>query len=155
MFAIRRADKNDDPAILGLWAQLIQYHRSIEAFRSQRWQIPPEEAIRPPLTAAWEQPGTRAAFVAEAEGKVLGFVYTELKEGGHCPANINALFVQADGRSGGAGQGLLDAALDWCRSHGASEVSLDCIWPNDLARRFYEKRGFQPLLVTYVLKSER
>ena len=110
---------------------------------------------RPLLTAAWEQPESRAAFVAKAEGKVLGFVYAELKEGGHCPANINALFVQADGRSRGAGQALLDAALDWCRSHAASEVSLDCIWPNDLARRFYEKRGFQPLLVTYVLTSER
>jgi len=97
---------------------------------------------------------TRAAFIAETEGRAFGFVYAELKEAGHCPANINALFMQADERSGEAGQALLDVALDWCRGHGANEVSLDRIWPNDLARRFYENRRFRPLLVTYVLQFE-
>jgi GNAT superfamily N-acetyltransferase len=136
MFVIRRADKHDEPLILSLWAQLIEYHRSIEVFRPVRWQIPPEDAIRPLLTTAWEHPETRVAFVAETEGRALGFVYAELKEAGHCPANINALFVQSDGRSRGAGQALLDVAL------------------NDLARRFYENRRFRPLLVTYVLQLE-
>jgi GNAT superfamily N-acetyltransferase len=154
MFVIRRADKHNEPLILCLWAQLIEYHRSIEVFRPVRWQIPPEDAIRPLLTAAWEHPETRVAFVAETEGPALGFVYAELKEAGHCPANINALFVQSDGRSRGAGQALLDVVLDWCQAHGANEVSLDCIWPNDLARRFYENRKFRPLLVTYVLQLE-
>ena len=132
----------------------MKYHRSIEAFRPKRWQIAPEEAIRPLLAAAWDHPETRAAFVAETEGRAFGFIYAELKEAGHCPANINALFVQADERSGEAGQALLDVALDWCRGHGANEVSLDRIWPNDLARRFYENRRFRPLLVTYVLQFE-
>src|SRR5262249_20694961 len=89
-----------------------------------------------------------------AEGRVLGFVYTQIKEAGHCPANIDALFVTGDERSRGAGQALLNAALEWCRAHGAHEVSLDCIWPNDLARRFYATRGFRPLLVTYVRHLE-
>ena len=118
MFTVRRADRNDDAGILGLWMRLIEYHRSIEAFRPQRWQIAPEEAFRPLLAAAWEHPETRAAFVAETEGRAIGFVYAELKEVGHCPANINALFVQTDERSRGAGQALLDVALDWCREHG-------------------------------------
>jgi len=154
MFGIRKAEKGDGFAVLKLWTQLIEYHRSIEVFRPKRWQIAPEEAIRPLLAAAWGNPETRAAFVAETEGLAIGFVYAELKEVGHCPANINALFVQADERSRGAGQALLDVALDWCREHGANEVSLDCIWPNDLARRFYENRRFRPLLVTYVLQLE-
>jgi len=154
MFGIRKAEKGDGFAVLKLWTQLIEYHRSIEVFRPKRWQIAPEEAIRPLLAAAWEHPETRAAFVAETEGRAIGFVYAELKEVGHCPANINALFVQTDERSRGAGQALLDVALDWCREHGANEVSLDCIWPNDLARRFYENRSFLPLLVTYVLQLE-
>src|SRR5215472_9206091 len=154
MFGIRRAKDNDEEIVLRLWKQLIDYHRSIEAFRPERWRRPPEEAIRPLLTAAWEQPETRAAFVAETEGRVLGFVYTQHKESGHCPAYIDALFVEADERSGGAGQALLDAALGWCRAHGANEVSVDCIWPNELARRFYETRSFRPLLITYVLRLE-
>ena len=152
MFAIRKADGNDEDIVLGLWKQLIDYHRSIEAFRPERWDVPPEEVIRPILTAAWENPESRAAFVAEEEGRVSGFVYTQLKQAGHCPANIDALLVEGNDRSRGAGQALLDAALNWCREHGAREVSLDCIWPNDLARRFYENRGFRPLLITYVLK---
>ena len=154
MFTIRRADRNDDAGILGLWTRLIEYHRSIETFRPKRGQIAPEEAIRPLLTAAWEYPETRAAFVVETKGRAFGFVYAELKETGHCPANINALFVQADERSHGAGQALLDVALDWCHKLGANEVSLDCIWSNHLARRFYEKRRFRPLLVAYVLQLE-
>jgi GNAT superfamily N-acetyltransferase len=154
MFAIRRAIDNDQQVILDLWTQLIEYHRSIEAFRPERWKIPPEEAIRPLLTAAWEDPKNRAAFVAETEGRALGFVYTELKEAGHCPGNINALFVRGDERTHGAGQALLDAGLKWCRRKGANQISLDCIWPNDIARRFYEKRGFRPLLITYVLQLE-
>jgi len=152
MFGIRKAEKGDGFVVLKLWTQLIEYHRSIEVFRPKRWQIAPEEAIRPLLAAAWEHPETRAAFVAETEGRAIGFVYAELKEIGHCSANINALFVHADERSRGAGQALLDVALDWCREHGANEVSLDCIWPNDLARSFYEHRSFRPLLVTYVLQ---
>jgi len=154
MFGIRKAEMGDGFAVVTLWTHLIEYHRSIEAFRPKRWQIAPDKAIRPLLAAVWEHPETRAAFVAETDGRAFGFVYAELKEAGHCPANINALFVQADERSRGAGQALLDAALDWCREHGANEVSLDCIWPNDLARRFYEKRRFRPLLVTYVLELE-
>jgi len=152
MFRIRKAEKGDGFVVLKLWTQLIEYHQSIEVFRPKRWQIAPEEAIRPLLAAAWEHPETRAAFVAETEGRAIGFVYAELKEIGHCSANINALFVHADERSRGAGQALLDVALDWCREHGANEVSLDCIWPNDLARSFYEHRSFRPLLVTYVLQ---
>jgi GNAT superfamily N-acetyltransferase len=154
VFVIRKADKHDEAVILSLWKQLIDYHRSIEAFRPERWKRPPEEVIRPLLTAAWEQPESRAAFVAETEGRALGFVYTQLKEAGHCPANIDALLVEANDRSRGTGQALLDAALNWCRAHGANEVSLECIWPNDLARRFYENRRFRPLLITYVLQLE-
>jgi GNAT superfamily N-acetyltransferase len=154
MFLIRKANKDDEPTILSLWTQLIEYHRSIEAFRPARWDRLPDEVIRPLLTAVWEQPESRAAFVANTEGRVLGFVYTQIKEAGHCPANIDALFVTGDERSRGAGQALLDAALEWCRAHGANEVSLDCIWPNDLAHRFYENRGFRPLLITHVLQLE-
>lgn len=154
MFVIRKADRNDEDIVLGLWKKLIDYHRSIEAFRPERWDDSPDEIIRPILTAAWENPERRAAFVAEDEGRVSGFVYTQLKEVGHCPANIDALLVERNNRSRGAGQALLDAALNWCRAHGVHEVSLDCIWPNDLARRFYENRKFRPLLITYVLKLE-
>jgi len=154
MAVIRWAGKQDEMVILNLWTRLIEYHRSIEAFRPERWKIPPEDAIRPLLTTAWELPESHAAFVAQSAGKIFGFVYTGLTKQDHCPAKINALFVDADERSHGVGQALLDAALDWCRARGAAEVSLDCIWPNNLARRFYENRRFRPLLVTYVLQPE-
>jgi GNAT superfamily N-acetyltransferase len=105
-------------------------------------------------SAAWERPETHAAFVADTEGRVLGFVYTQIADAGHCAANINALFATGEERGHGAGQALLNAALEWCRAHVAHEVSLDCIWPNDLARRFYENRGFRTLLITYVRQLE-
>jgi GNAT superfamily N-acetyltransferase len=154
VFAIRKADKNDEEMVLSLWKQLIDYHRSIEAFRPKRWDRPPEEVIRPLLTAAWEHPENRVAFVAEEEGRGFGFVYAQQKEVGHCPANIDALLVEQSRRTRGAGQALLDAALNWCCTQGSNEVSLDCIWPNDLAREFYESRGFRPLLITYVVQVE-
>jgi hypothetical protein len=75
MAVIRRAGKPDEMVILNLWTRLIEYHRSIEAFRPERWKIPPEDAIRPLLTTAWELPESHAAFVAQSAGKVFGFVY--------------------------------------------------------------------------------
>ena len=152
MIAIRRADRKDEEIVLRLRKELIAYHRSIEALRPERWERAPEQVIRPLLIAAWENPDERVAFVADAEGREVGFVYAQLKNSGHCPANIDALLVEDRERGHGAGQALLDAALNWCRAHNVHEVSLDCIWPNDLARQFYERRDFKPLLVTYVLK---
>jgi len=32
--------------------------------------------------------GTHAAFVADTEGRVLDFVYTQIADAGHCAANI-------------------------------------------------------------------
>ena len=71
MFRIRKAEKGDGFVVLKLWTQLIEYHRSIEMFRPKRWQIAPEEAIRPLLAAAWEHSETRAAFVAEPNAEQL------------------------------------------------------------------------------------
>ena len=56
MFGIRKAEMGDGFAVVTLWTHLIEYHRSIEAFRPKRWQIAPEEAIRPLLAAAWDHP---------------------------------------------------------------------------------------------------
>ena len=47
MFVIRKADRNDEDIVLGLWIKLIDYHRSIEDFRPERWDRSPEEVIRP------------------------------------------------------------------------------------------------------------
>lgn len=155
VLTIRRAEVRDAEAVQELWKELIRYHRSIEAFRPERWDRPADEVIGPRLAAVWEDPEHQAIFVAEQDGQPLGFVCTQLREGGPCPGNIDTLVVEAGERGQGVGRALLDAALSWCRANGAHEVSLDCIWPNRLARRFYESQGFRPLLVTYVWTSDR
>jgi hypothetical protein len=53
-----------------------------------------EEVIPPLVAATWEHPEHQAIAVAEQDGRALGFILTQLKEDGHCPAKIETLVVR-------------------------------------------------------------
>jgi GNAT superfamily N-acetyltransferase len=52
---------------------------------------------------------------------------------------VTNVYVQPHARRNGIAGRLLQAALDYCRAHGAYSIIL---WPTDESRSLYERRGF-------------
>lgn len=69
-------------------------------------------------------------------------------------AYITSVFVAPDGRGGGTGAGLLEAALAYCREQGVDSVVL---WPSARSRTLYARSGFEtpPDMMELVLDDGR
>jgi GNAT superfamily N-acetyltransferase len=93
-----------------------------------------------------------AIFVAEMEGKVVGFVEVYLHQDeiqpltvAHRYGYVQSLSVSAPYRKMGCGKALIQAAHDWAKEQGATEIQLE---PWEFAEGpllFYEKLGYHTL----------
>jgi ribosomal protein S18 acetylase RimI-like enzyme len=96
-----------------------------------------------------------AILVAEAgQGQVVGLLTMSqrwtLWHAGPC-ALIEELVVDEGARRQGIGRALIQAALDWARAQGCSEVELSTEPDNLKAQAFYRRLGFEStaLLLEY------
>ena len=142
---IRPATQDDAPAAVGLMAQLAEFGHG---------QVDPgvEERFRTMI----ESP-QYAILVADAgQGQVVGLLTMSqrwtLWHTGPC-AFIEELVVDEGGRRQGIGRALLQAALDWAKAQGCSEVELSTEPDNLKAQAFYRRLGFESiaLLLEYEL----
>lgn len=85
-------------------------------------------------------------WVVEANGGIGGQLWVELVEKIPNPAPelerhayITNVYVSAVARGSGAGEGLLEAALAFCRAECVDSVVL---WPTDRSRSLYARHGF-------------
>lgn len=62
--------------------------------------------------------------------------------------NIENFYVKPDFRGSGIGGRLMDEMGSWFRSQGATHMSVSIFAPNDRARKFYERYGFEPRMIT-------
>jgi GNAT superfamily N-acetyltransferase len=153
MVEVRSATPADEEAIVSLWVGLLLYHRSIEKNRPRRWQRPADTwqaNLLDRLRAAWRDPERHAVFVALIQDEIVGFIRTHLDAEGPLPAHIDTLFVAERHRGAGVGRALMRTAERWCLEHGADEIGVEFIAPNDDARLSYERLGYKPFLVTYM-----
>ncbi|SFR44813.1 Ribosomal protein S18 acetylase RimI [Robiginitalea myxolifaciens] len=84
-------------------------------------------------------------FVAEDEGKLLGFMQLYPSFSTVSLERVwilNDLFVAATARSQGIGQSLLRAAQDFCREQGAKGLALETGVENP-AQKLYESLGWE------------
>lgn len=84
-------------------------------------------------------------WAAMVEGQIVGQVWVHLIEKIPNPlaelenhAYITNLYVQENAR-GGMGNGLMDIALAWCW---AQEIDTVILWPTELSRTLYQRKGF-------------
>jgi GNAT superfamily N-acetyltransferase len=91
------------------------------------------------------------AWVAEADGRLVGCVWLQLVErvphpnlarGERPIAYLTNMYVEPELRDAGLGRRLLDVAVEAARSDEADGVVL---WPSDRSRPFYERAGFRGL----------
>ena len=82
-----------------------------------------------------------AVLVAASECEVSGYITMHLDAGTR--ARIGLVGVAEASRGRGFGRQLLDAALDWCDSHGRTCISVATQARNVPGVRLYEQAGFQ------------
>lgn len=139
---IRDATSADWPAVATLLAQLG---------RPDVRGTPQETPARRLFQSYLERPDT-AALVADADGKVVGFVNVEYRQRLNYPSSqgwIAELIVDEGRRSAGVGKALLQEAEALARSAGCWGVALESAnWRGD-AHRFYEREGWNQTALAF------
>jgi [ribosomal protein S18]-alanine N-acetyltransferase len=85
-------------------------------------------------------PLQRAGFVAEAEGRLLGFSAGKMIAG---VCELESIAVSEENRGQGIGLALFEALTYWARTRGAVRVELEVRASNYRAIKLYEKIGLR------------
>jgi ribosomal-protein-alanine N-acetyltransferase len=85
-------------------------------------------------------PLLRAGFVAEAEGRMLGFSVGKLVAG---VSELESIAVSPESRGRGIGRALLEAVANWAQAKGAARVELEVRASNNRAIKLYEQAGMR------------
>jgi ribosomal protein S18 acetylase RimI-like enzyme len=144
---IRPASEDDAPAAVKLMAQLAEFgHGQVNSGVEDRFRA----MLRLPQYAI---------FVAEdGKGQVVGLLSVSqrwtLWHAEPC-ALIEELVVDERTRRQGIGHALIEAALDWAKGQGCSEVEVSTEQDNAGAQAFYQRIGFESvaLLLEYELEE--
>ena len=105
-----------------------------------------------PREVAWramiesDAEGGAPAWIAEREGRVIGFVASGPPRGEDVPlpaAEVYAIYVMPESWRSGAGTALLAAAVDHWRALGTTTLVLWVLEANTQGRAFYEALGWQ------------
>jgi GNAT superfamily N-acetyltransferase len=140
---LRQIVTDDVPAV----AELI-----VAAWQAAYRGIIPDEMLdgmsAPEIAAAWRQilaEGHRTVLVAEADGKVCGFVgFGKARDDDLDPvqvAEVYGIYVHPAWWGRGAGRALFEAAIVWLRENGYLYLVLWTMRDNARAREFYERMG--------------
>lgn len=133
---IRPAEERDIPAM----AVLRSYHWETAAFWEPRVELylfgghSPQQA-RP----------ERAAFVAEEDAIVVGFVASHLTRRYQCDGELQWINVAPDYRGRGIAGSLLVVMAQWFAQQNARRICVDVVPENAAARRLYSAHGAVPL----------
>jgi 3-phosphoshikimate 1-carboxyvinyltransferase len=147
--AIRRARPDDYDGLCALM-------REANALHSQRRP----RIFQQPAGVIWErevvlglmQDENVALFVAEAEGRLLGFVHVLMKDPLPIPvmvprryALVQTIAVTPEARRRGVGRRLMDEAHAWAEARDAASVELIVFEFNESAMAFYRDLGYETL----------
>jgi GNAT superfamily N-acetyltransferase len=82
-------------------------------------------------------------FLAVSDGLDVGMVRCAPDDTRTDTAWLISMWVAPEMRRQGVGAALVDAVIDWARSHGVTRLVLDVADHNTSAIALYERRGFQ------------
>ena len=155
-FTIRPGRRDDAAEAARLWVQSAEEHTAHDPVYET---APGAEKTMRRFLADLASSGHSFLFVAVADGRVVGFISGELREGSptFLPktwASVDDVFVEPDHRNRGMGRALLQSVGEWARQRGASGISLQVAAANARARKFYEELGFREISVYEVLEFE-
>jgi GNAT superfamily N-acetyltransferase len=135
--SIRHATEGDRGALRALWEQWQAEGPAAPAWADTSWDA--NEPIFDRALAA------NALFVAEEDGRPVGFISGWLEEGrGH----VGDLYVSEEGRRHGTGRALVSTLIENLRARGATHLFVDA---GQDGLGFYERLGFRESTRTLVL----
>ena len=109
-------------------------------------QLPDEEWAK--RAQRWSSDGAGAMFLAFDRDVACGIVGSHPAEDNSQCAWIISMWVDPSFRRAGVGEALINAALEWNKSHDMHEVKLMVTSVNQRAIAFYERMGFRMTGVT-------
>jgi GNAT superfamily N-acetyltransferase len=132
---IRAATSADEALLEELWLEFEAEVPEPEGFAPHEWA-----AVWPSLL---EEISAGAVFIAEdAEGPV-GFA--DASANGPARWLLDTIYVRPRGRRAGVATALLAEVARVARSNGATQLTLEVLEGNDLARTVWTRLGFAPL----------
>jgi N-acetylglutamate synthase-like GNAT family acetyltransferase len=139
--SIRLATPEDSPALTDLASQL-GYPSTLEQVVKR-------------LNNLIEKPEENAVFVAELDGRVVGWVHVHLYLllVDDLEAEIGGLVVDADLRGQGVGAQLMAAAEAWARENGCQSVYLRSNTLRTEAHAFYRHLGYSLIKSQYAFRK--
>ena len=148
---IRRAQEKDIPQIMDLLSQVLQVHHQgrPDLFKPNATKYTVEE-LQEIL-----KDDTRPVFgFTDAEDKILGYAFCVLQQqiDNHILTDIKTLYIDdicVDEKSRGlhVGRSLYEYVLEYARSIGCYNVTLNVWSCNPTAMKFYESLGLKPYKV--------
>lgn len=124
--------------------------------RTLLWPEWPEDHIEEVGEFLKDPPHRSACFVAESEGRLIGFAEGRLRDYAEdCDSSpvgyLEGIYVERDSRITGVGRALVEAVEEWARSMGCTEMASDRDISNEGSGEFHLSVGFSEVirLVTY------
>ncbi|MEO1148452.1 MAG: GNAT family N-acetyltransferase [Cyanobacteria bacterium J06638_22] len=147
---IRHWQPDDRSAILALHEELQAYERNIRSYRSAKPGLS-EEYIKE-FDEQLEDPDCDAAFfVAEANGKVIGFAFCvaegDILDDPPEQVYLQDLMVTHTARRSGVGRKLMDAVRNFARERQILRIQLPVLARNEDAISFYRAMGFDTVIL--------
>lgn len=143
---VRPGTKDDMPAMLRLWREMMGFHAMVEP------------RFRPACSPAGEQAWERflnesiwgnedwGVFVAEVDGQLVGQIMGVLRD--RVPVfeperfgYVTDIVVDPTVRRSGIGQALFGALRTWLRERGVSHVELQVAYNNLVSQAFWRAMG--------------
>ena len=151
--AVRHATLADAPVIAALNADVQQLHHEL----APQWFKPPDQAAAVGYFRALLTSDAVDGFVAEVDGRPLGYALVRVREVPETPLTYGARVVELDqicvepaSRGQGLGRELIDAVRAFAAASGATRLHLT-VWEfNSRARHVFEEAGFVPAMTRMV-----
>jgi GNAT superfamily N-acetyltransferase len=151
LVTIRRAEKRDLPVLGRLGAMLVRGHHAFDPARFMAPMPGVEEGYAWFLGSQLEEEDA-VIFVAEREGRVVGYAYAGMepqswKELRDAAGFVHDVVVEETERGNGVGGRLVEEAARWLEEHGAPRVMLWTAQANAGAQRLFERLGWRRTMI--------
>ena len=152
-FLVRPGTREDVPAMLRLWREMMDYHAQVEPRFRPAPSPEGEQAWEAYLSANLWKSEDWAVFVAEANGQLIGQIMGLLRDRppvfeSERYGYVTDIVVEPTARRSAVGSALFDALKGWLRERGACHVELPVAHNNPASQAFWRAVGCTDYLDT-------